>query len=239
MRLAILSDIHGNLTALQRVLKRLESLQIDDMICLGDVVGYGPYPNECCNIIQNNCRFCIAGNHDFAALRLLDSRNFNPFARTAINWTVSILSPENKAFLETLNVYRVEGDMLFVHGSPANPARFPYIMNRYDADEAFEALNEQICFIGHSHIAGFFQPGNRIKQPAFTVQLEEKQRYIINVGSIGQPRDGDPRAAFAVLDTDESTVQVLRVDYDIQKTQKAMAAAGLPEYLINRLEVGL
>jgi len=239
MRLAILSDIHGNLTALNRVLKRLDSLQIDDMICLGDVVGYGPHPNDCCNIIHQNCRFCIAGNHDFAALRLLDSRNFNPFARTAINWTVSILTPENKAFLETLNLYRAEGHMLFVHGSPVNPARFQYIMNRYDADEAFDVLNEQICFIGHTHVAGVFQPGYRLKQPSFTVQLRDNQRYIINVGSVGQPRDGDPRAAFAVLDTDASTLQVFRVEYDFRKTQKAMAAAGLPEYLIDRLEVGL
>ncbi len=241
MRYAIISDVHANLAALEKVLLRIESERCDQVICLGDLVGYGPFPNECIQLVQKVAAFTLAGNHDHASIGLLDLEYFNPYAKSAIEWTTITLTQENKDYLATLGLDRQEGGAYFVHATPCHPADWNYIMTLQEAEYNFACFDDRVCFIGHSHIPVCFSLNGAAKthiDRVTMIEFDERSRYIINVGSVGQPRDGNPNAAFGIFDTDLGTFQLVRVAYDIFATQQAMVALNLPKFLIDRIQYG-
>jgi diadenosine tetraphosphatase ApaH/serine/threonine PP2A family protein phosphatase len=236
----ILSDIHGNLEALSAVLAQLRPS--DEVWCLGDIVGYGPNPNECVAAIAARAQLCILGNHEVAALDNVGLEYFNDFASEAIEWTQGVLRTEHRAFLNRLGYEIRAGDFLLVHGAPVT--YFEYILDLDDAARAFAATDARLIFVGHSHVAEAFvlEPSGTIShrhyQHGGTLALETNSRYVINVGSVGQPRDLNPQAAFAVFDRAAQTVTWCRVPYDIAAVQGKIAAARLPEQLGARLLSG-
>ncbi|MFQ5750491.1 MAG: metallophosphoesterase family protein [bacterium] len=241
MKYAIISDIHGNLEALESVLAAIEKKKVDSLICLGDVVGYGPNPNECVEIIKEKAEIILAGNHDYAPLGKLDMTYFNPWARSAIEWTADQLTQSSIDFLLSLPL-KIELDgFTIVHATPFNPEDWNYIITIGDAVRNFPEFKGQICFVGHSHVP-LVVAVNEIEDYRVIrnnpVLIESKLRYIINVGSVGQPRDFIPQAAYALYDTNENTYQLLREKYDIAETQNKIIKSGLPEFLAERLELG-
>lgn len=240
MRYAIISDVHGNLEALQAAIKCLDSERVDEYICIGDIVGYGANPNECVEIVRDLTEKVVVGNHDHAAIGLTDIGYFNPYARRAAIWTGEILSSENRDYLVRLS-YTLELDReLIVHASPDQPQDWGYILSLYDALIAFKHMELPICFIGHSHQPIAFEEEKGLCRPIWDDSFEvgEDKRYIINVGSIGQPRDGDPRLSYCVYDTTENTVAIKRAMYDVDTAQEKIRRAGLPEILAFRLGLG-
>jgi len=241
MRYAIISDVHANLAALEKVLQRIESERCDRVICLGDLVGYGPFPNECIQLVEEAADFVLAGNHDHASIGLLDMEYFNPYAKTAIEWTTTVLTQENKDYIATLGLEKHEGGTHFVHATPCNPAEWNYIMTLHEAEYNFACFEDRVCFIGHSHIpVAFLLNGSARTTMAreTAINFDEKSRYIINVGSVGQPRDGNINAAFGIFDSELNNFRLVRVDYDIRATQRAMMALNLPKFLIDRIQYG-
>lgn len=243
MRILIISDIHANHTAFETVLQDSAG-EWDFVWCLGDVVGYGPDPNECVELLQTLPQLCLAGNHDWAALNRLDARSFNPEARRAVEWTQAALSPENTKFLEQLPVTFVIGDYTLVHASPREPV-WEYILEPLVASLNFPHFETPYCFVGHTHqpviytqAAGTDEVQSALPQHNQPHQLNGR-RQIINPGSIGQPRDQNPKAAYGILDLDSGVFVHRRVAYDIQTVQSRMRAQGLPERLITRLQHGL
>lgn len=235
MRYAIISDIHSNLEALQTAMEYIQSASVDTIICLGDIVGYGPRPNECVEIIRQNCQVCLMGNHDHAVIGRTDIHYFNQYARDSVLWTQKQLSPENKNFLKALPFTHEIGDTLFVHSTPANPEEWEYIFSDLDARQNLDSVFYKMIFIGHSHIPVVFP----YHQPSFfkeTFQVDlENERYIINVGSIGQPRNNDPRACFVIYDDTEMTVNYIRLEYDVKKTFQDIIEQKLSPFLATRL----
>lgn len=247
MRYLILSDIHSNLEALEKSLAVAEGKH-DRVLCLGDLVGYGPDPNAVISCLQPRAKVIVRGNHDKACCGLTDAEDFNYLARAATEWTRTQLTPEHFEFLRGLPAgpVRVDGIEL-VHGSPFDEDE--YIFDSLGAIQAFQAADAPLVFFGHSHHQGGFQltEDNRLQSISLpTIKDDEPAgvsftgdaRFLLNPGSIGQPRDGDFRAAFAILDIDERRVEFYRTPYDLARTQEKMRAAGLPEPLIARLEVG-
>jgi len=233
MKIAILSDIHGNLQALQSVFSTIDLMDIREIICLGDIVGYGANPNECIELIQSRKIPSVVGNHDKAVIGEIPIENFSEAARRGVLWTQSVISPANKNFLASLNFSIKEYDTLFVHGSPDSPENFRYLFDQEDAAESFHAFTEQICYIGHTHRPEIFC------EDGITDQLMLDKRYIVNVGSVGQPRDGDRRSCFVVYDTEQFTANFIRVEYDIEKARTNILEAGLPQKLADRLLIGV
>lgn len=244
MRYAVISDIHGNLQALEVVLHDISSRGIDAILCLGDVVGYGPEPNECIARLQAEHILTLAGNHDWAVIGRLDLDYFNPLAREAILWTRHVLIPEGRAFLESLPLQHRVGEILAVHGSPRNPIH-EYVLDGNTALANFLFCDFQICLVGHSHIPGVFtymgegRVASHQLPEASPFELSPDHRYILNGGSVGQPRDGDPRAAYLILDTALRSATLIRLDYPVRETQQKMLKAGLPWPLAERLVYGL
>ncbi len=245
MRIAILSDIHANVVALEAVLRAAGTY--DALWNLGDTIGYGPRPNECVALIQHHARLSIAGNHDLASLGKLNLADFNHDARIANLWNGEQLLPEYRAFLEDLPTQMpVDETYRIAHGSPRDPV-WEYVLSASQAYDNFLAyFDEQVCFIGHSHVPLVFQmqPNGVVHEPyvpgsGHVLALKPGERYIINPGSVGQPRDQNPRAAYAILDTAAHTVQFHRVEYDIEQTQEQMREAHLPQALIRRLQYGM
>ena len=242
MRIAIISDIHSNLIALQAVIADIDKNEnkIDKIICLGDVVGYGPAPNECVHLVKERASFCLMGNHDHAIIGKEDLAYFNPFAKEAVLWSQKQLTEETIHFLEHLEFKKIESDCTYVHSSPLDPKEWTYVLNKNDAHYQFQHLTSQLCFIGHTHVAGIF----RQKSYSINFLLEEKikieddEKYIINVGSVGQPRDFDPRSSYGILDLEKQSFEYRRIPYDIESTQVNMEKFGLPQYLIDRLSFG-
>jgi predicted phosphodiesterase len=241
MRTLIISDIHANLTALETVLKHAG--EVERAWCLGDVVGYGPNPNECIERIQNLPNVtCIFGNHDAAAIGQIDIRTFNPEARISIEWLQSQLTEESLAFLRGLPEKVNIDQATLAHGSPRQPV-LEYLLDTQAATENFEHFETDYCFVGHTHLPVVFHLKtndyiSRLSIPVANKQTELKVRTIINPGSVGQPRDRDPRAAYAIFDSNNNTWDYHRVEYDIPAIQKLMNAAGLPERHVVRLEGG-
>lgn len=244
MRIVIVSDIHSNLVALEAVLASAGTY--DALWCLGDTIGYGPRPNECVAHMRTLARVAITGNHDLACLAKIDLRDFNPDARKANVWNGAQLTPENRAWLEPLQpMLTIDGRYTIAHGSPREPI-WEYLLMPEQALANFEEFRTQVCFIGHSHVqlgfrlrAGYERCERFLPDNNRPVELDKEARFFINPGSVGQPRDQDPRAAYAVLDTDSNTVRFHRVVYEIQKTQRQMVECGLPPALIRRLEYGM
>jgi diadenosine tetraphosphatase ApaH/serine/threonine PP2A family protein phosphatase len=241
MTYAIISDIHGNLAALENVFQRIEELECDRIVCLGDIVGYGPFPNECCDIIQQKADICIIGNHDHAAIGRTSIEYFNKYAKSAILWTADELTDDHKEFLKNLPDQVEENDLLFVHAAPIEPLSWNYILSLYDAEDNFHAFDHKACFIGHSHRPVLYSyedgefPSN---EPGPSMKLFDGFRYIVNVGSVGQPRDNNPKSCFGVYDTDSNAFHFERVEYDLRQTQAAMEEKKLPTFLIERLALG-
>jgi len=240
MRYAVVSDVHSNIESLQRVLSMVSA--DDVLISLGDVVGYGPNPNECVAALRERCRHAVLGNHDLAAVENFGVENFNRAARTAIGWTQGVLNEASREWLNLLPYELRLPDFLLVHGAPVR--YFEYILDKDTAARAFARTDARIVFIGHTHIAEYWSRdaegnvGHKHLQHGGELELEEGKRYIIDVGSVGQPRDLNPQACFVTYDSEQHKVRWIRYDYPIEEVQDKMRAAGLPVYLIDRLSVG-
>lgn len=242
MRYLVLSDIHSNLEAFQAVLD--DAGPVDEIWCLGDVVGYGPDPNACVDLLRSQRHICIAGNHDWATLGKLDLRDFNPDAREANLWNRKQLTSENLAYLDALPETLVRGDFTLAHGSPRHPI-WEYIIYSSTAEVNFEHFETTYCLAGHTHTPAIFRLESRSETVAEALQPAENEavalgseRLIINPGSVGQPRDGDPRASYAILDDEAMTLEHRRVEYPLETTQAKMLERGLPLRLVLRLGYG-
>lgn len=236
MRYAIISDIHSNLEALDVVRLQIERIKPDAVICLGDIVGYGASPNQCVEMIMGIVDTCLAGNHDWGVIGRTDLSYFNRYAREAAIWTARNIEPSARQYLEGLAlVYSIEPDLRFVHATPGNPERWDYIFTIADATRQFRQFNEKICFVGHSHVPGVIemQRDGRVEATLASSKIEQGCRYIVNVGSVGQPRDGDPRACLCIYEDDQ--VRIERFEYDIELARKKIIMAGLPRILGDRL----
>jgi predicted phosphodiesterase len=242
MRILIISDIHANLTAFETVLENAKN-DWEYVWCLGDVVGYGPDPNECVNLLRSLPHLCLAGNHDWAALGRLDIRTFNPDARKAVDWTRDTLTPENTMYLEALPTTFVIGNYTLAHGSPREPV-WEYILEPLIAALNFSHFETPYCLVGHTHQPIIYEQvsesgDTEAIMPAYRQpRLLNGHRQIINPGSVGQPRDANPDAAYAILEMETNYWEHRRVPYDIAAVQKRMRQHDLPERLIARLEHG-
>jgi len=239
MRYGIISDIHGNAEALGAVRLALASASVDRIVCLGDIVGYGPEPRRCAEIVQETADVVVVGNHDQAAVGELGTEFFNRYAKAATLWTREQVDAGTIEWIRSLPLVAGEGGMHFVHGALYAPDLFDYVQSTYDAFLSFEAMTGNLCFLGHSHVPIAFFDGKTISyRRNVSFRVEAGRRAIVNVGSVGQPRDGDPRACYAVYDSEAGTVQVLRVAYDIRRVARKIERAGLPAILGDRLVAG-
>jgi diadenosine tetraphosphatase ApaH/serine/threonine PP2A family protein phosphatase len=242
MRYAILADIHSNLAALTAVLADIEGKGgVDEIWCLGDIVGYGPEPGECIKLLRKYHPVCIAGNHDLGAIGKLELSYFNPAAAEACQWTAAKLNPVDARYLEDLPRTIQKGDFFLVHGSPVDPV-LEYIISTSIAEKNFSFFNERFCLVGHTHVPMAFKQEDESYTsiallPGIGLVIGS-HRMIINPGAVGQPRDGDPRASYAIYETEGHMLRVYRIPYDIRVTQDKMMQAGLPIQLVTRLEVG-
>jgi len=242
MRVAVVSDIHSNLHALQAVLASIDEEAPDELWCLGDLVGYGPRPNECCAAIAARADVCLAGNHDLAVRGTIDLEEFHGDAGTAATWTQEVLEPQWKELLDRLEPADSAHGVALYHGSARDPV-WEYVLSDEAALATLELADSPLVLVGHSHVAlQVVQSGDEIAggvAPAGSeVELGEV-RALLNPGSVGQPRDGDPRAAYLLLDLDAQHATFRRVEYDVEQTQHEMREAGLPEMLAGRLALGL
>ncbi len=240
MRNAYISDIHANLEALEAVFRDIDKQKVQNIYFMGDVVGYGANPNECAKLVKNNCDLCIAGNHDHAALGITDISVFNERAAEAIMWTFEAMNEETSTFLEKQPFTReIESqDVYLAHGSPYDPEDWLYVLSMEDVERSLDAQSSRICLVGHSHrpfVAERKSDGELMIHPMW-VMLTEGSRYIMNVGSVGQPRDRDPRSSYLIIDDEIAELQ--RVEYDIPTTQRKILDAGLPEQLARRIALG-
>ncbi len=240
MRLAVISDVHANLEALEAVLKDIKKKKPQGVLFLGDAVGYGPNPNECLELLRGSCMVFLGGNHDWAAIGRTDLEYFNEYAKAALLWTKEVLTEENRKFIETLPAQKrlKKQNMLLVHSSPKEPEAWHYLLTLWDAEVNFHYFDERICILGHSHLPFVIErlPSGEMITYNNRADLGQNERYLINSGSVGQPRDRDPRACYALVD--DNRVEFVRVEYNREETQRKMHAAGLPLPLIERLSKG-
>jgi predicted phosphodiesterase len=240
MRYAVLSDVHSNLEAFKVVIKDVEQKKIEDILFLGDIVGYGPDPNECLDILVERCKIHLAGNHDWGVLGFTDITYFNKYARHAIEWTRGVLTGKNNEILKSFPIKKeiIDDDILIVHSTPKEPQEWHYLLTLWDAEINFQYFDNKFCFLGHSHqpfIIEKYPSGEAVRYKE-AVQIKKNVRYIINAGSVGQPRDGDPRACYTIID--DQKVEIVRIPYDIETVQKKMRKKLLPLPLIERLSEG-
>lgn len=240
MRYAILSDIHGNLEALTAVLDTLRGMDIDAYACLGDLVGYGADPNETVSRIRGIGGSSVLGNHDAAVIQPAQRTFFNMQARSAVEWTDRELAQEHRDYLAQLPLADRLGSALLVHASPAEPGAWRYITSLMSAALEFSSFDEQLCLVGHSHVPMIVELGRDGPRELFAdeVTLAPGARYIINVGSIGQPRDGNPAASFGIVDDEATAVSIVRTEYDVETARRKIIDAGLPRLLGDRLLLG-
>jgi len=237
MRYAILADIHSNLEALQTALDYLTDQKIDKYWILGDLVGYGANPQEVCDQVFNLTEVIILGNHDQAVFdfQLLDW--FNQDARKALEWTRTQLNQETIKKLSELPYMRIEDKVTLTHSHPDHPEKYAYIFEWKDAETAFKVFKTPLCFIGHTHVPQLFSEKAQISRylEEGTCLLQSNERYLINCGSVGQPRDYDKRLSFGILDDQDETLDIVRLDYDKEKAADKIRAEGLPSFLADRL----
>jgi predicted phosphodiesterase len=244
MRYAIFADIHANLTAFKAVLDDIEKRGgFKEIWCLGDIVGYGPEPHKCLELLKKHHFKYVVGNHDWAVSGRIDMYDFNTDAAVACEWTMEQLGKNEIEFLEEQTEVIEQGDFTLVHGSPLAPV-WEYLVSEQVAVDNFSTLNTHICLVGHSHIPVIFKQND--DNSVTKIDFEENKvfefsggKYFFNPGSIGQPRNMDPRASYAVVDDDAMTIERFCVDYDIEATQHSMEEAGLPDFLVYRLKYGI
>ena len=247
LKIGIISDIHGNAEALQSVLNKLKD--VDQVVCLGDIVGYGADPIYCIKKIRELEAPCIKGNHEAAVTGELDLHYFNEDARQAIQWTKGQLKEQDFGYLSRLKrkitIHKDYKDVLGVHGSPRQPL-WEYIVDKQTAEEIFDRFDFGIYFIGHSHIAGYFtfQRKNKVVRYFSAINgaeivIQKAYSYIINCGSVGQPRDRNPQASFAIFDTEQLKIHIIRINYPITKAQNKITKVNLPQFLAERLALGI
>jgi len=232
MQVAILSDIHSNLPALEAVISAIDERKIATVWCLGDIAGYGPFPNHCLAIVRARCSLVVSGNHDSGVIGRTPVDDFNEYGLRAIFWTRGALEPGHMAYLRELPLSLTHGDCTLVHASPFEPSDWHYLHTVRGATKNFRAFDTRLCFIGHTHVPVILGEDGTVNR--YTAE----GRYIINTGSVGQPRDGNPAAAFGVYDSDSGRYEGVRVPYAVEKTAEAILSAGLPEFLARRLYQG-
>ncbi len=249
MKILILADIHSNFEALQEIFKyiKINDIKINRCFILGDIIGYGPLPNKCINFIKSipSCKI-VPGNHEWGVAGKIILNYFNENAKKAILWTRKMITKMNFDFISNLPVTETAEyngiTYLFLHGSPLNKIE-EYILNNYIARQNFNMLKENVCFFGHTHIPILYiKHGNNINSfylnDGITLEIKQDYQYLINIGAVGQPRDGDSRASFGILDTNQRTLTIKRAEYNIKVTQKSIIDSGLPEFLARRLVYG-
>jgi diadenosine tetraphosphatase ApaH/serine/threonine PP2A family protein phosphatase len=242
MRVAVVSDIHSNLHALEAVLAAIDADAPDELWCLGDLVGYGPRPNECCATIADRADVCLAGNHDLAVRGTLDLEDFGGEAGIAARWTRDVLEPASQELLDRLEPEGFAQGVALYHGSARDPI-WEYILSDEAALATLDFARTPLVLVGHSHVAlRVVQSDDKLEGGVARADTElglEGTRALLNPGSVGQPRDGDPRAAYLLLDLDAQHASFRRVEYDVERTQREMQEAGLPELLAGRLALGI
>ena len=242
MRVGVISDIHGNAAALEAVLAALDEDRLDAVWCLGDLVGYGPDPNRCCELVAHRADLCLVGNHDLGVLGTIPLDEFSPDAASAARWTETVLTEYSRAYLESLRPEAKVDDAELFHASPRDPV-WDYVLSEPVARESLEITEAPVVMVGHSHVPlamvlengrakGGLAPGGH------EVDLSQG-RWLLNPGSVGQPRDNDPRAAYVVLDQDERRAYFRRIAYPVERTQAEIRERGLPDTLAQRLALGL
>jgi predicted phosphodiesterase len=240
VRVAVISDIHGNLHALEAVLESIAAEAPDEIWCLGDLVGYGPRPNRSCALVAERADVCLIGNHDLAVLGRLNLADFTPDAAASARWTAEVLEPEARAYLESLSPSGTRAGAALFHASARDPV-WEYVLSTEVARASLEAVEEELVLVGHSHVAlryGSDQQALAISAEGTEVDLA-RERWLLNPGSVGQPRDGDPRAAWVLLDLESRRATYRRVPYPVELTQAEIRERGLPEVLAARLDQGI
>lgn len=239
MRYAIIADIHANLEALQVVLEDIKQQKCTHYACVGDVVGYNANPKECVDIIRGMGMPCVKGNHDEYCSSDDPLEGFNPHAAEAVNWTRRQLTEEDRQWLRDFKYLRMVASFSMVHATLDGPQRWGYVFDKLAAAASFTYQNTAVCFFGHTHVPVAFIRDSMVRGGTYSkFKIEPGKKYFINVGAVGQPRDGNPKAGYVVYDMDEGTVELRRLDYDIEKAQKKIRDAGLPDRLADRLAVG-
>lgn len=239
MKYAIIADIHANLEALQVVLEDIKTQRCTHYACLGDVVGYNANPKECLDIIRSMGMPCVKGNHDEYCSIESNLEGFNPHAAEAVNWTRRQLTEEDRQWLRDLKYIRLVASFSVVHATLDGPQRWGYVFDRLAAAASFTYQNTTVCFFGHTHVPVAFIRDTVVRGGTYSkFKVEPGRKYFINVGSVGQPRDNNPKAAYVTYDLDEGLIELHRLDYDIPAAQAKIRAAGLPERLAERLAVG-
>jgi diadenosine tetraphosphatase ApaH/serine/threonine PP2A family protein phosphatase len=240
MRYGIFSDVHSNFEALEVILEAFRREDIDRYICAGDVVGYGANPNECIQKVMELRPLIVGGNHDFACAELIDTENFNDDAKVAVEWTKGVLGVSEREFLKSLGPVYEDGVITIVHATLDEPLKFNYIFTASETKTTFGVLKTPVCFCGHTHVPTIFtdEEGYISILNERNAQFIPGSRQVINVGSVGQPRDRDPRASYGIYDEGTKTLTISRAAYDIEKTLRKILDAGLPEFLAYRLLAG-
>ncbi|MDE3057905.1 MAG: metallophosphoesterase family protein [Bacteroidota bacterium] len=233
MKIAVISDIHGNLEALTAALSIVEERGIETTYCLGDIVGYGANPNECIDELRSRNIPSLLGNHDEVVLDRTRLKRFTKYAKIAAEWTESHLTAEHKEYLSRLPLVKTLAECTFVHASPNEPHEWNYVLTQEDARQCFPYFSTEVCCIGHSHVPGIYCEDGSMHV------VEKGKRYLINVGSVGQPRDGDWRLSFGVFDFDSWSYEHVRAEYDVETSRQKIIAAGLPHFLAERIRVGI
>ncbi len=246
MRMAIIADIHGNLEALQTVVEDAVQRGVHRYVCLGDIVGYGASPRECIAVVRSLPRLnTVLGNHDAASVWETSPYGMNKAAQRSIMWTMEQLREEDADYIKSLRSVIGQGEMLFSHANPYNSKAYRYVNNRKYAMRSFAGTKERLLFVGHTHSPLLITRKNmffldfQTPEPNATIRLNPEKRYIINGGSVGQPRDGDPRSAYCIIDTRRNEIEFHRLEYDLQKSGDKIIEAGLPSYHARRLIKGL
>lgn len=244
MRIAVISDIHANLQALEAVLKDISKQKVEKILCLGDIVGYNANPSECLALVRSKASNIIAGNHDYAIVGKTDITEFNDHAREAVRWTTEKLDISEKKFLSSLPLTMTIDDVFIAHGTPKEPEKWRYMMfvNEIGLNEQFRAFSKQICFVGHTHVpAVYIKKSDGKNFDIFypdrekTFELDERERYIVNIGSVGQPRDSDNRSCYVVLDKNMKKIFYRRVEYNIKKAAGSILASSMKAEIAEKL----
>ena len=239
MKYAVIADIHANLEAFEVVLADSREQKCTHYCCVGDVVGYNANPKECLNIVRDMAMPCVKGNHDEYCSTEDSLEGFNPHAAEAVNWTRKQLTDADKLWLRDMKYVRLVASFSMVHATLDGPGRWGYVFDKLAAAASFTYQNTSVCFFGHTHVPVAFIRDSVVRGGTYSkFKVEPGRKYFVNVGAVGQPRDGNPKAAYVIYDMDEGSIELRRLDYDIAKTQKKILDAGLPPRLADRLAVG-